>query len=64
MPLSMLGPTIGLVVVSLLMTVFAGPLLNVTDGAAESLLQRSEYLGTVPADSTPGRNVDSVTGVR
>jgi multicomponent Na+:H+ antiporter subunit D len=64
MPLSMLGPTIGLVVVSLLMTVFAGPLLGITDRAAETLVDRQEYLVTVPSDATPGRNVDSVTGVR
>ncbi|HHX84599.1 MAG TPA: Na+/H+ antiporter subunit D [Actinomycetales bacterium] len=64
MPLSMLGPTIGLVVVSLLMTVFAGPLLGITDRAAETLIDRQEYLVTVPADATPGRHVDSLTGVR
>lgn len=64
MPLSMLGPTIGLVVVSLLMTVFAGPLLGITDRAAETLVDRQEYLVTVPSDATPGRTVDSVTGVR
>ena len=33
MPMSMLTPTLALVVVSLLMTVFAGPLLAVTDRA-------------------------------
>ena len=64
MPLSMLAPTMALIVVSLLMTVFAGPLLGVTDRAADSLMQRSDYLDTVPADSTPERYVDSVTGVR
>jgi len=64
MPLSMLVPTGALIVVSLLMTVFAGPLLSVTDSAAESLMQRSEYLDTVPTDDTPGRYVGSVTGVR
>lgn len=63
MPLSMLGPTIGLVVVSLLMTVFAGPLLGITDRAAATLVDRREYLETVPADASPGRHVDSLTGV-
>jgi len=64
MPWSMLAPTWALIVVSLLMTVFAGPLLAVTDGAAESLRERVEYLVTVPTDATPERFVDSVTGVR
>ena len=36
-PLGMLVPTAGLVIVSLLMTVFAGPLLDITDRAAEQL---------------------------
>ena len=35
-----------------------------TDGAAESLRERVEYLVTVPTDATPERFVDSVTGVR
>lgn len=64
MPLSMLAPTIGLVVVSLLMTVFAGPLLGITDRAAQTLIDREEYLVTVPSDATPGRHVDTVSGVR
>ena len=64
MPLSMLAPTMALIVVSLLMTVFAGPLLGVTDRAAESLMERHDYLDTIPLDSTPERYVDSVTGVR
>ncbi len=64
MPVSMLAPTWALVVVSILMTVFAGPLLAVTDRAAESLLERGQYIYTVPADETPGRYVGNVTGVR
>lgn len=64
MPLSMLAPTIGLVAVSLLMTIFAGPLLGVTDRAATDLLDRNEYLNTVPSEIDPGRYVGTVTGVR
>ena len=64
MPVSMLAPTWALVVVSILMTVFAGPLLAVTDRAAESLLERGQYIYTVPTDETPGRYVGNVTGVR
>lgn len=64
MPLSMLAPTMALIVVSLLMTVFAGPLLGVTDRAAGSLMERQEYLDTIPGDAAPDRSVDSVTGVR
>ncbi|EFV92728.1 putative monovalent cation/H+ antiporter subunit D [Dietzia cinnamea P4] len=64
MPWSMLAPTWALIVVSLLMTVFAGPLLEVTDGAAATLRERTEYLYTVPTDGSPERYVGSVTGVR
>ena len=64
MPMSMLAPTWALVLVSVLMTVFAGPLLGVTDRAAESLMERGEYIYTVPADETPGRYVGNATGVR
>jgi len=64
MPLSMLAPTMALIVVSLLMTVFAGPLLGVADRAAASLMERDQYIDTVPVDATPGRYVGSVTGVR
>ena len=64
MPMSMLAPTVGLVVVSLLMTVFAGPLLGITDRAAADLVVRHEYVDTIPADAEPGRVVDSVSGVR
>lgn len=63
MPMSMLAPTWALVLVSILMTVFAGPLLAVTDRAAESLLERGQYIYTVPTDETPGRYVGNVTGV-
>ena len=51
-------------IVVMVMGVFAGPLLAGTDGAAESLRERVEYLVTVPTDATPERFVDSVTGVR
>ena len=64
MPWSMLAPTWALIVVSLLMTIFAGPLLRVADGAAATLRERAEYLYTVPTDTSPDRYVDSVTGVR
>ena len=64
MPLSMLSSTWILVLVSTLMTVFAGPLLAVTDRAAHSLMERGEYIYTIPADQEPGRFVGNPTGVR
>lgn len=46
-PASMLVPTAGLVVVSLAMAVFAGPLLGVSDRAAATLLDRQAYISSV-----------------
>jgi multicomponent Na+:H+ antiporter subunit D len=43
----MLGATVGLVAVSLLLTVVAGPLFAFTDRAAEDLLERSPYISAV-----------------
>jgi multicomponent Na+:H+ antiporter subunit D len=47
LPRSMLGATVGLVAVSLLLTVVAGPLFAFTDRAAEDLLERSPYISAV-----------------
>jgi multicomponent Na+:H+ antiporter subunit D len=47
MPAGMLVPTIALVVIGLGLTVFAGPLLDISDRAAESLRDRSVYIEAV-----------------
>jgi multicomponent Na+:H+ antiporter subunit D len=47
MPLGMLVPTAGMVLVSLLLTVLAGPLLGVADRAATDLRDRAVYVGAV-----------------
>ncbi len=47
LPLGMGLPTLGLVVASVALTVFAGPLFRVTDAAADELLQRTPYVQAV-----------------
>lgn len=47
MPFAMLAPTIGLVVVGLALTVFAGPLLDISERAAAGLTDRSVYIEAV-----------------
>ncbi|CCQ14991.1 putative multisubunit Na+:H+ antiporter MnhD subunit [Rhodococcus sp. AW25M09] len=47
MPAFMLIPTIGLVVVGLAMTVFAGPIIDISDRAARDLQDRSLYIDAV-----------------
>ncbi|MFY2786773.1 Na+/H+ antiporter subunit D [Rhodococcus sp. KRD162] len=47
MPAFMLIPTIGLVVVGLAMTVFAGPIIDISDRAARDLRDRSLYIDAV-----------------
>ncbi|MDV2474446.1 Na+/H+ antiporter subunit D [Rhodococcus zopfii] len=47
MPFAMLAPTVGLVAVGLALTVFAGPLLDISERAAANLLDRSVYIEAV-----------------
>ncbi len=47
MPAFMLLPTIGLVGVGIALTVFAGPIIGITDRAAEDLEHRSVYIDAV-----------------
>lgn len=47
MPAFMLLPTIGLVAVGLAMTVFAGPIIDISDRAAADLRDRSVYIDAV-----------------
>jgi multicomponent Na+:H+ antiporter subunit D len=46
-PRSMTGATVGLVAMSLVITVVAGPLFALTDRAAHDLLERSPYISAV-----------------
>lgn len=47
MPVGMLVPTVGLVAVGLGLTVFAGPIIGVSDRAADDLRDRSVYITAV-----------------
>src|SRR5699024_4654847 len=47
MPVMMVGATAGLVVVGLALTVFAGPIVGYSERAADNLMDRSVYVGTV-----------------
>jgi len=47
MPSAMLVPTIWLVAIGVSLTVFAGPLLDISHRAAENLLDRSVYIEAV-----------------
>lgn len=61
MPVSMVAPTLFLICVSLAMTFWAGPLLDVTDRASQSLLESSNYVDSVAPD---GENSGRDTGTR
>ncbi|WP_072681262.1 Na+/H+ antiporter subunit D [Rhodococcoides corynebacterioides] len=47
MPVGMLVPTVGLVAVGLGLTVFAGPIIGISDRAADDLRDRSVYITAV-----------------
>ncbi|MBY6367455.1 Na+/H+ antiporter subunit D [Rhodococcoides corynebacterioides] len=47
MPVGMLVPTVGLVVVGLALTVFAGPIIGISDRAADDLRDRTVYITAV-----------------
>ncbi len=47
LPASMTGPTIGLVALGLALTVLAGPLFTLSDGAAQETLDRTPYIEAV-----------------
>ncbi|MEO6880865.1 MAG: Na+/H+ antiporter subunit D [Mycobacteriaceae bacterium] len=54
-PLGMLVPTAGMVAVSIALTVLAGPLVGVSQRAADSLHDRTSYLVAVLGDPGAGR---------
>lgn len=56
-PWLMSGATAALVVFSLGLTVFAGPLMNYSESAAESLLERAPYVSAVLGDEAVDRMV-------
>jgi len=51
LPRMMVGPTAGLVGVGLLLTVFAGPLVQLADNAAREMLDRRPYVQAVLGDA-------------
>ncbi|MCU1539195.1 MAG: Na+/H+ antiporter subunit, partial [Arthrobacter sp.] len=62
LPRTMVGSTLGLVVLGVALTVFAGPLFRVADQSAEEMLDRSGYIravlggdAPVPALAQPGQ---------
>ena len=68
MPVGMLVPTVGLVLVGLSLTVFAGPFIGISDRAADDLRDRNVYisavLGTVddPVTYADGRDTPEEGG--
>ncbi|MDQ1178689.1 MULTISPECIES: Na+/H+ antiporter subunit D [unclassified Rhodococcus (in: high G+C Gram-positive bacteria)] len=68
MPVGMLVPTVGLVLVGLSLTVFAGPFIGISDRAADDLRDRNVYisavLGTVddPVTYADGRDAPEEGG--
>lgn len=50
LPKMMVGPTAGLVGVGLLLTIFAGPLVELSDNAAREMLDRHSYVHAVLGD--------------
>jgi multicomponent Na+:H+ antiporter subunit D len=49
----MVGSTLGLVVLGVALTVFAGPLFQVADQSAAAMLDRSAYIQAVLGDAAP-----------
>jgi multicomponent Na+:H+ antiporter subunit D len=49
----MVGSTLGLVVMGVALTVFAGPLFQVADQSAAAMLDRSAYIQAVLGDGAP-----------
>jgi multicomponent Na+:H+ antiporter subunit D len=52
LPRTMVGSTLGLVVLGVSLTVFAGPLFKVSDQAAQEMLERSSYIQAVLGEDT------------
>ena len=64
LPLTMLAPTAGMVVVSILLTVFAGPLWSMSSRAAQDLHDSGTYVSTVLGqDHGNGRTDNGSTAV-
>jgi len=69
LPRTMVGSTLGLVVLGVALTVFAGPLFKVAGQAAEAMLDRSAYIhavlgqqATVPEFALDGTMVGGTVG--
>ena len=53
LPRTMVGSTLGLVLVGVALTAFAGPLFRVSGQSAEEMLNRSSYIQAVLGDEAP-----------
>jgi multicomponent Na+:H+ antiporter subunit D len=53
LPRTMVGSTMGLVLMGVALTVFAGPLFKVADQAAQDMLDRSSYIQAVLGENAP-----------
>ena len=62
MPAFMLIPTIGLVIVGLSLTVFAGRIIDISDRAAADLRDRSVYIDAVRGDGFLGDASEAAEG--
>jgi multicomponent Na+:H+ antiporter subunit D len=54
MPFGMVAPTLALIIVGLVLTVFAGPIIGYTDRAAQEVLDRGQYISSVLQPSEHG----------
>jgi multicomponent Na+:H+ antiporter subunit D len=52
LPRTMVGSTLGLVVMGVALTVFAGPLFGLSDRAAQDMLDRAPYIQAVLGEDT------------
>jgi multicomponent Na+:H+ antiporter subunit D len=64
LPRTMVGSTLGLVVLGVALTVFAGPLFGLSDRAARDMLDRTPYIQAVLGSDVPIPATPAVGGVR
>jgi multicomponent Na+:H+ antiporter subunit D len=64
LPRTMVGSTLGLVVLGVALTVFAGPLFGLSDRAARDMLDRTPYIQSVLGSDVPIPATAAAGGVR
>jgi len=64
LPRTMVGSTLGLVVLGVSLTVFAGPLFGLSDRAARDMLDRTPYIQAVLGSDVPIPATTAVGGMR